>query len=474
MSESPSQPGRPDPLRRWRGLQALVHDAVDATLSLVQAGQESTGRRILQVTDTIDDVRIPAQRVEGLVRAASGFNLATIRTANRAIERGVNGAFAIAATERAATDSAESDAALTASLPMRSDVSNTRAWWADAAIGVVNAAVGDRLHGTANGLDADLCFRVGDHYLNLAYPNVADADVATVAQKSALQTVAIAEALPAANGRLALFVHGLGTSEWSWCLNAEQALGDPAASFGSLLQRDLDLTPVYLRYNTGRRISHNGERLAHDLQQLLAIWPVPVTELTLIGHSMGGLVIRSACHHAEAAGLPWPTLVRTLACLGSPHDGAPLARFGNTLERVLGAIDLPATLISARILAQRSGGIRDLQSGAIRESDWDAAEGPSQKSGDTPAAEAPALLPQARHLFVAASVARASNHPASKLLGDLLVRVPSASGVHLRRDEVVLDAHHVGGVLHHHVQSHPAVYALLLATCQAAEASPSG
>ena len=34
--------------------------------------------------------------------------------------------------------------------------------------------------------------------------------------------------------------------------------------------------------------------------ELVSVWPVRVREIDLIGHSMGGLVIRSACHYGTA------------------------------------------------------------------------------------------------------------------------------------------------------------------------------
>jgi triacylglycerol esterase/lipase EstA (alpha/beta hydrolase family) len=59
-------------------------------------------------------------------------------------------------------------------------------------------------------------------------------------------------------------------------------------------------TPVYLRYNTGLHISHNGQTLAELLNRLHVLWPAaaeePLKETVLVGHSMGGLVAR-ACHY---------------------------------------------------------------------------------------------------------------------------------------------------------------------------------
>ena len=55
---------------------------------------------------------------------------------------------------------------------------------------------------------------------------------------------------------------------------------------------------LYLRYNTGRHVSENGRDWRTLLDAARARWPVEVHEIALIGHSMGGLVARSACHYA--------------------------------------------------------------------------------------------------------------------------------------------------------------------------------
>ncbi|MBM3390712.1 MAG: hypothetical protein FJY34_01875 [Betaproteobacteria bacterium] len=60
------------------------------------------------------------------------------------------------------------------------------------------------------------------------------------------------------------------------------------------------------RDNSGRHISTNGRELADRIEALLGNWPVPVEELAILGHSMGGLLARSAWHYGTAAGHAWP------------------------------------------------------------------------------------------------------------------------------------------------------------------------
>ncbi|MCB9598106.1 MAG: alpha/beta fold hydrolase [Sandaracinaceae bacterium] len=421
-------------IRRWRGLKSLVHDAVDATTDLVDLGHESTSRAVTGVADHIEPLREPVRFVDGVRRVTTRGVLGTVKVVNRAVEAVTD--VALDAAERAYPEAP--DAEPPAPMPMRSDVAPSGAWVADAALGLVNAAVGDHLATKRNGLDLEMVFRAGDRYV-------------------ALEPDAVRAALPEASPRVALFVHGLGTTEWSWCLEAEAYHGDPAASFGSLLQRDLGFTPIYLRYNTGRHVAQNGRQLADELQRFVEAYPVPIEELVLVGHSMGGLVVRSACHYGAESGHGWTARVTRVFCLGTPHRGAPLAKLGHALTGVLDAIDLPGTKIGARILAGRSAGIQDLRHGAVLDEDWLRTD-PDARSDAT-------LLAHARHYFVSATITDDPDHAVGRLIGDLLVRVPSAGGPALEESHFSIDIRRYGGVMHHQLQNHPAVYEQLRRAC---------
>ncbi len=161
-------------------------------------------------------------------------------------------------------------------------------------------------------------------------------------------------------GRIAVLVHGL-------CMNDQQWARD-GAGHGAALERECGYSVVYLHYNTGRHISVNGDEFALQLQAMIDAWPVPVEELVIIGHSMGGLVARSACHAAAQLGHGWLAKLRKLVFLGTPHHGAPLERGGNWVHLLtdLSAYSAPFS----RLAKLRSAGITDLRHGSLLEQDW--------------------------------------------------------------------------------------------------------
>lgn len=257
----------------------------------------------------------------------------------------------------------------------------------------------------------------------------------------------IAEAFPNATGRIAIFAHGLVETEHIWWYRTDRSYGDHLAEAHGI-------TPVYLRFNTGRRISHNGRTMAALVNDLVRAWPVPVTDISLIGHSMGGLVSRSAAHHAVQAGMGWPTLVGATISLGSPHAGAPLENIAHHGAAWLSK--LPETEAFARLLRRRSGGIRDLRAGSLVDEDWSGRD--PEDLGKVIAAEIP-LLPDTRHYFASATLTRSPTHPIGRLIGDGLVMHTSASGTHRAR-RIGFDPGngiHIGRANHWTLLSHPEI-----------------
>jgi pimeloyl-ACP methyl ester carboxylesterase len=271
----------------------------------------------------------------------------------------------------------------------------------------------------------------------------------------ALTRKEIRRAFPGATSRLAVFVHGLGESEDSWLRSAQGAGGSDRMPFGERLEQDLGFTPVYVRYNSGLHVSDSGRRLSDLLEQVVERWPVAVSTVVLVGHSMGGLVARSACHAGRISGRRWPSLTRHLVALGTPHTGVPLEKLVHAASWLLRAV--PESRPLANILDLRSAGIRDLRFGYVTEDEW-RLEDPRRLLDDRRADVPP--LPGCSYTFIAASVAHDPRHPLSWIGGDLLVRTESAAG--RRRDgstAVSADSViHLGAMTHFDLLDHPIVY----------------
>ncbi|HEY0138572.1 MAG TPA: hypothetical protein VGB85_31025 [Nannocystis sp.] len=250
---------------------------------------------------------------------------------------------------------------------------------------------------------------------------------------------ALAGLLPANCPRLVVFVHGLACDESSWEHASVKAWGRPGVSYAALL-RAQGLATLHVRYNSGLRVDANGRTLAALLGELLAVHPV--NDLVLVGHSMGGLVVRSACHHGR--GQAWAGHVRDVVCLGSPHGGAPLEQLGVLATTLLRAV--PVTAAIGRAADRRSAGIKDLGRGTV--------------VADQPCDEP---LPHARYHFIAGSYgATARTRALGWAFGDGLVRVASARHDRGAHDRVVRV--HLPGLHHMHLLNHPRVFAHLEAT----------
>jgi len=228
---------------------------------------------------------------------------------------------------------------------------------------------------------------------------------------------ALAAALPRASGKLVVLIHGLCMNDLQW-----QRAGH---DHGARLARDLGYTPIYLHYNSGLHVSVNGRAFAGQLERLVEAWPVPLTEAVLIGHSMGGLVARSAFHYGIEARHAWPRKVDGLVFLGTPHHGAPLARGGHWIDVLLGATRYSAPL--ARIGKVRSAGITDLRFGNVVDEDW-VDRDRFARGGDR---RMPAPLPQGVACFaLGGSTAKKGAARPGPWAGDGLVPVASALGRH--------------------------------------------
>jgi pimeloyl-ACP methyl ester carboxylesterase len=264
---------------------------------------------------------------------------------------------------------------------------------------------------------------------------------------------ALSSAYPHAKARLAVFVHGLCETDEAWNGFPGRA-GARHAPYGHRLEIELGYTPIYLRYNTGRHISENGRDLAELLESLVAEWPTDVHELVLIGHSMGGLVSRSACHYgADSACV---AKVHHVFTLGTPHRGAPLEQAANAASAALAR--LPETRPIAKALNLRSSGIKDLRYGYLVDECWmdqDCDAYLRNTSREVP------FLATARHYFICATLTREASAPVGRIIGDLLVLRPSAWAQEPDAQRLrfpIEHYYHLGKANHFDLLNHPAIF----------------
>ena len=292
--------------RQWIDLCSYGRLAAAGVIGVTDVA-ESLHEAIARVAPPLG--RPSAGRTRGLSRIVYG----SIRGVTRLVGRGFELAGGSPGPESMAGDSTPS----------------REAWRA-----AVNGVFGDRLAAADNPLAITMQLRRGGESLPLT-------------------RAALAQALPQAGGRLLVLVHGLCRNDLQWRQDGHD--------HGAALERDHGYTAVYLHYNSGRPIAANGADFALLLESLRRAWPVPVRSLTLIGHSMGGLVIRSAVAAARRDALPWVRRLGRLVFLGTPHRGARWERLGKGVESALRISPYAAPF--AQLGGKRSAGIKDLRHG---------------------------------------------------------------------------------------------------------------
>lgn len=313
----------------------------------------------------------------------------------------------------------------------------TRSSRGNAAVAVLNGVIGDALAESGSPLALEMAVRHRRRDLPL-------------------EAGAVAAAFPLASGHLVVFLHGLIENEGWWHPREPERRW-----FGVRLAEDLGVTPVALRYNSGLPVAANGARLASLLDDLVAAWPAPVERISLVGHSMGGLVARSGAHQASEVGAGWIEHLRDLVALGSPHLGVPLEQGANLADTLLAVF--PETAPFSDLLRRRSKGIRDMRYGALVEAD--ATGDPDALWADT-TTDVPLVAGVAHHA-VTATLARDPQHLTGRLLGDLMTLEGSGSGTRGRgrkgrRIPFEVDSgRHLGGLTHFDLLRHDSVYELL-------------
>ncbi|MDB5986257.1 MAG: alpha/beta fold hydrolase [Nevskia sp.] len=274
-----------------------------------------------------------------------------------------------------------------------------------------------------------------------------------------LQPEVIAAAHAQITPRVVIFLHGLCCNEHSWRIYADPDAAD-STPYGDRLAAEHGYTPFYLRYNTGLHISQNGRSVARLIGKLVANYPGPLDEIVLVGHSMGGLVARSACYYGQLDEAAWTSKVTQLVCLGTPHLGAPLEQAVHLGTAVMDAFKLSRPW--AGLLKLRSLGIKDLRHGYASHTDWRGTD--ADASFENRRSEIP-RLPHARYHFIGSSIGESESRWLGRLIGDGLVRLPSSTAHELAdADTAVLYRTH-----HLRLLNHPVVYQQLVQRLVAAE-----
>ena len=370
---APAPAPRSSPLRQLRAsdLRGVAHLATQATTSISHVA-EGVHQSVLGT------LGLPGGPQPGQTRGLTGLVYQSIRGVTRLVDAGLQ-------------------AGLTRLEPFFApDVPPSGVHWErEAVLAALNGVMGDRLQNDNN----PLCTRMG------FYRDGQPLDLAHLAASGA------------ATGKLLVLVHGLCMNDLQWRHQGHD--------HGAHLAQTLGYTPVYLRYNTGLHTSDNGAQLSAQLDSLIAAWPVPVTELAVLAHSMGGLVARSACQQAQAQGRSWLALLRHVVFLGTPHHGAPLEKAGHWVDTLLGST--PYSRPFARLAQLRSAGITDLRYGHVLESDWQGRD----RFLRHPDRRTPVPLPVGVACFAVAATLAARRSPAAeRLVGDGLVPLRSALGIH--------------------------------------------
>jgi len=436
-----------DHINRLKGAKDLVFDAVEEITNLVERMHVLAAKKSVRPLTLIEPLSTLTQAVKTVHDSTAMGVYEMIRIINRGVNKMLDAGTGLVINGMGLPDKTGHDGTdASANTFTTSDEADGgisgRALLIGQSEAIINGLYGDYLSKKENALD------LGMHFWH-------QGKILPVNKNSFKQ------AFPDAAARICIFVHGLMCTEWVWQIGAEKFYGAPSVSFGSQLKADLGYTPLFVRYNTGRHISENGRRLLSDLMsQLVDSYPVDIEEIFLVGHSMGGLVSRSAAYYGNDAQAPWIPKLRHIFCVGSPHLGAPLEKAANMLGALLQAFNTAGTQAPAQILNARSAGIKDMRFGYTVDNEW------SDKDPDAFLLNNRLNLPLVDgvgYYFIAATITADPDHPLGILVGDMLVRVASAAGRTADPDRRIPFRTGLifSGMNHLHMANHPDVYKVI-------------
>ena len=366
----------------WSDLHGYSRLVIDATLGVTDL-VEAMHLNIMQLPRPLNTVRGQHRkrangRVQTAVRKTTGLVYGSVRGVTRMVGAGL-------------------DLALGRLQPAVEHLQSSRE--RAALVSILNGVLGDHMVSRKN----PLTITMGWHHQG---------------KPLELTTEALAQALPQADGRILIMLHG-------HCMNELQWTTSSGHNHGEVLAHNNGFTPMVLRYNTGLHVSQNGRALADQLEQLVKAWPTAVQEINIVGYSMGGLIARSAFYYGALAQHGWMAQVRKLIFVGSPHHGSMLERAGNLVDIALEVSPYSEAL--ARLGKIRSAGTTDLRFGNLIDEDW------MGRDRFAPGADPrqPLPLPEKVQCYaIAAMIAKEHSDLSAKLVGDGLVPLKSALGQH--------------------------------------------
>ncbi len=344
----------------------------------------------LNITDLVEDVHnnatillpIPTAAVRKSVRGISHLVFNQLRFATKVIAFGLDKSLNL--------------------LPSKEDEIEHPSQLRDRALAVLNGIIGDHLEKTENALALQMEFRFEGTRLSF-------------------DSESISNKIPKVSSKIVLMIHGSCMSASQWKRNGH--------CHGEQLAVDSDCTVLYLNYNSGLHISENGDLLSLSLANLINAWPVELQEISIIAHSMGGLVARSAIDAAASKKASWLNNLKKVFFLGTPHHGAPLERVGNFIDRSLESFYFLKPF--SRLGKIRSAGLTDLRFGNILKEEWEGRDRFKTKKDQRLIVP---LNERVLFYFVAACLGDELNKMYKKVIGDGLVPVNSAMGKHLNKE----------------------------------------
>jgi pimeloyl-ACP methyl ester carboxylesterase len=350
-----------------QGVSRLITDATIGITDLVEAMHN----RI------VHPPFLPSTPIQHLITNIAGVTYKSIRWSTRLIGGGVDNALGLFASVSGKIKTTNEKEAISA---------------------VLNGVIGDYLEKTKNPLEINMQFRHQGKAI-------------------ALDIASLEKTQPTPNGKILLMIHGSCMNDIQWTRKEH--------NHGTALAKEFNKTPIYLHYNSGLHISTNGKSFTELLEKLVSNWPVPVEELVIIAHSMGGLVSRSAFHYGQQQQNSWTKHLKKIIFLGTPHHGAPMEQAGNYVDVILEAA--PYAKPFARLGKIRSAGVTDLRYGNLLDEDWENSDR-FKMNGDQ--RQNIALPKQVECYAIAGVIGKAIKSKTRQLLGDNMVGVKSALGQH--------------------------------------------